>query len=422
MLRLYATVVKEFLVLLRDRSGLAILFIMPVALVTLMALIQDSLFRDHVEMRIPALVINRDGGLLGEQVLKGLQQSDMFEVDLKDTSDAFAKHMTENGTYEIALVIPDKASEKLKKRVTYFVAVTMQSMGITDTIPAQKPEENFVEIYFRPGVKKSFRNLVMSSIQRVSNQLESQALIDAFREELNSGDVNTTEVQEPFGDFISFRVNDAGGERQARELNSVQHNVPAWTLFGMFFIVISLSGSLIREREEGSYLRILTMPGSYTTVLFGKIIAYLAVCMVQFVLMISVGLFLLPLFGLPQLIIGNQALAILLTALCSGLAATGFGVLSGTMFHTHQQASVFGAVSVVILAALGGIWIPIYVMPGLLSTLAEFSPLYWGLTAFQVIFIGEGGLAMISGYLFKLFLFFAITLLLSLLINNFRNN
>lgn len=422
MLRLYATVVKEFLVLLRDRSGLAILFIMPVALVTLMALIQDSLFRDHVEMRIPALVINRDGGLLGEQVLKGLQQSDMFEVDLKDTSDAFAKHMTENGTYEIALVIPDKASEKLKKRVTYFVAVTMQSMGITDSIPAQKPAENFVEIYFRPGVKKSFRNLVMSSIQRVSNQLESQALIDAFREELNSGDVNTTEVQEPFGDFISFRVNDAGGERQARELNSVQHNVPAWTLFGMFFIVISLSGSLIREREEGSYLRILTMPGSYTTVLFGKIIAYLAVCMVQFVLMISVGLFLLPLFGLPQLIIGNQAIAILLTALCSGLAATGFGVLSGTMFHTHQQASVFGAVSVVILAALGGIWIPIYVMPGLLSTLAEFSPLYWGLTAFQVIFIGEGGLAMISGYLFKLFLFFAITLLLSLLINNFRNN
>lgn len=422
MLRLYATVVKEFLVLLRDRSGLAILFIMPVALVTLMALIQDSLFRDHVEMRIPALVINRDGGLLGEQVLKGLQQSDMFEVDLKDTSDAFAKHMTENGTYEIALVIPDKASEKLKKRVTYFVAVTMQSMGITDSIPAQKPEENFVEIYFRPGVKKSFRNLVMSSIQRVSNQLESQALIDAFREEFNSGDVNTTEVQEPFGDFISFRVNDAGGERQARELNSVQHNVPAWTLFGMFFIVISLSGSLIREREEGSYLRILTMPGSYTTVLFGKIIAYLAVCMVQFVLMISVGLFLLPLFGLPQLIIGNQALAILLTALCSGLAATGFGVLSGTMFHTHQQASVFGAVSVVILAALGGIWIPIYVMPGLLSTLAEFSPLYWGLTAFQVIFIGEGGLAMVSGYLFKLFLFFAITLLLSLLINNFRNN
>lgn len=422
MLRLYATVVKEFLVLLRDRSGLAILFIMPVALVTLMALIQDSLFRDHVEMRIPALVINRDGGLLGEQVLQGLHQSDMFEVDLKDTSDAFAKHMTENGTYEIALVIPDEASEKLKNRVGYFVAITMHSMGITDSIPTQQPVDNFVEIYFRPGVKKSFRNLVMSSIQRVSNQLESQALIDAFRNELNSGDVNAPEVREPFGDFITFRVNDAGGERQARELNSVQHNVPAWTLFGMFFIVISLSGSLIREREEGSYLRILTMPGSYTTVLFGKIIAYLTVCMVQFVLMISVGLFLLPLFGLPQLIIGNQALAILLTALCSGLAATGFGVLSGTMFHTHQQASVFGAVAVVILAALGGIWIPIYVMPGVLSTLAEFSPLYWGLTAFQVIFIGEGGLAMVSGYLFKLFLFFAITLLLSLLINNFRNN
>ena len=39
MLRLFATIVKEFLVLSRDKSGMAILFIMPVALVTIMALI-----------------------------------------------------------------------------------------------------------------------------------------------------------------------------------------------------------------------------------------------------------------------------------------------------------------------------------------------------------------------------------------------
>ncbi len=34
--------------------------------------------------------------------------------------------------------------------------------------------------------------------------------------------------------------------------NSVQHNVPAWSIFAMFFIVIPIAGNMIREREDGS--------------------------------------------------------------------------------------------------------------------------------------------------------------------------
>jgi ABC-2 type transport system permease protein len=41
---------------------------------------------------------------------------------------------------------------------------------------------------------------------------------------------------------------------------AAQQNVPAWALFGMFFIVVPLSGSLIRERQTGSLLRLMTMP------------------------------------------------------------------------------------------------------------------------------------------------------------------
>ncbi|HRD37130.1 MAG TPA: ABC transporter permease, partial [Bacteroidia bacterium] len=83
--------------------------------------------------------------------------------------------------------------------------------------------------------------------------------------------------------------------------NSVQHNVPAWTMFAMFFICIPLSGNIIREREDGSAFRLLTMPGSYVFVLAGKITLYLIVSLIQFALMLSVGLYILPLMGLPTL-------------------------------------------------------------------------------------------------------------------------
>ena len=80
MLRLYSTIQKEILILLRDRGGLMIMFIMPMAMITLMALIQDAPFRDYQEMRIPLLLVNNDKGSLGSTIDSGLNESKIFEI------------------------------------------------------------------------------------------------------------------------------------------------------------------------------------------------------------------------------------------------------------------------------------------------------------------------------------------------------
>ena len=84
-------------------------------------------------------------------------------------------------------------------------------------------------------------------------------------------------------------------------LNSVQHNVPAWTMFAMFFILFPLAGNFIKEREEGSMLRLRLISGSQFPVMAGKFLFYFGVCLLQFVLMILVGIFIMPLLGLQQL-------------------------------------------------------------------------------------------------------------------------
>jgi ABC-2 type transport system permease protein len=423
MLRLRATIIKELLVLSRDKSGLAILFIMPVALVTIMALIQDAPFRDYQEMKIPALIINKDQGELGKKIVEGLNDSKMFEITFSDSSSEYVKQIMQTGEFEMAVVIPENAGSGLESKVNDFVEETLASLGVAEEKIRDSSEvKNNIEVYFKPGIKPSFKNMVMSSVKEVSSKLESESLLDAFRNSLQTENSDASAEKEDFGEFISFEVIQTNTGEETHQLNSVQHNVPAWTLFGMFFIVISLAGSIIREREDGSYTRILTMPGSYLTVLGGKIITYLGVCLIQCLLMLGVGIALLPLFGLPELVIGDNLAAIAASALCSGLAATGYGVLVGTIFNTHQQSSTFGSVSVVILAELGGIWVPVYVMPEAVRVIAEFSPLYWGLNAFQLTFLGNGSLAPVSGYLYKLLLFFASTLALSLIINRIKNN
>ncbi|MCX6297406.1 MAG: ABC transporter permease [Bacteroidetes bacterium] len=358
---------------------------MPMAMITIMALIQDAPFRDFMEIKIPLLIVNNDKGNFGTTIENGLKEAKIFEITNMHLDPDVVKLKVKSGDYEIAIIVPEDASASLNSKVGNFVTKKLNEAGLADSSEIKENKftsELNLSILFAPDTKKSFKASILSSLKQATSKIETQTLLDLFKKELKQKEVETSK-DEPMRDFVNFKeINTVETPKEALKLNSVQHNVPAWTIFGMFFIVITMSGSIIKERDDGSYTRLLTMPGSYITILIGKITAYLFICLIQCFLMLMVGLFLLPHLGLPQLVIGNNIPAIFVVAVSTAIAATGFGVLVGTIFKTHQQSSTFGSVSVVILAALGGIWVPVFVMPESLRMLAEFSPLYWALSAF----------------------------------------
>lgn len=412
MLRLVATIRKELLILLRDRGGLAIMFLMPMTLITIMALIQDAPFRDYQEFKIPLILVNNDTGNLGTAIEKGLKESKIFEITKKQDAEDQVKKNIKAGEYEIGIIIPENASELLNAKVNLFVSKKLTEVGFDD--PSKKDEATLdsdlnIKILFAPETKKAFKASVLSSLKQSTSKIETQTIMDIFSKQFKT-DNSQVAKSEPMGEFVNFaEVSTIDTPKEALLLNSVQHNVPAWTIFGMFFIVISLAGSIIKERDDGSYTRLRTMPGSYITVMSGKITAYLFICMIQCLLMLLVGMFLLPHLGLPKLVIGNSIAAVFVVAFSTGLAATGYGIMVGTLFSTHQQSSTFGAVSVVILAALGGIWVPVYVMPDSIRMFSEFSPLYWALSAFHKVFLNQGTVQSILPFALKLLSFFAFT-------------
>ncbi|MGZ4048865.1 MAG: ABC transporter permease, partial [Bacteroidia bacterium] len=420
MFRLFSTIQKELLILLRDRGGLIIMFIMPVAMITIMALIQDAPFRDFQEMKIPLLLINNDKGKLGNTIEKGLKESKIFEITASKLSADLVKQKVKSGDFEIGIIIPENASDFLNSKISGFVDQKLSEAGLSDSSSVSKNsplQELNLEILFSPDTKKSFKASILSSLKQSTSKIETQTLLDLFKKELKKNGSETAD-DEPMGDFVNFReINTIDTPSDALKLNSVQHNVPAWTIFGMFFIVISMSGSIIKERDEGSYTRILTMPVSNITILAGKIAAYLFICLIQCTLMLMVGIYLLPHMGLPRLVIGHSIPAIVVVAVSAGLAATGYGVMIGSLFKTHQQSSTFGAVSVVILAALGGIWVPVFVMPESIRFFADFSPLYWGLSAFHKLFLNDGNIRDILPHALKLSVFFIITLCVTFFYN-----
>ena len=134
------------------------------------------------------------------------------------------------------------------------------------------------------------------------------------------------------------------------------------------------------------------------------------VCIIQFILMLAVGINLFPLLGLPKLILGSNIMALSMVVISAAFAAIGYGIMIGSIFKTYQQATSFGSVSVIILAALGGVWVPVYLMPNLMRTISSFSPLNWGLNAFYNIFMRSASLGDVMTDCLKMLAFFVVCL------------
>ena len=88
----------------------------------------------------------------------------------------------------------------------------------------------------------------------------------------------------------------------------------------------------------------------------------------------------------------------------------------GSLVKTDEQTTVIAPFLIVIMASVGGIFIPFYLLPETLQNLSFMSPMYWAHTAFLDIFVRDAGLPDLAINLSKLLLFFAVTVLLSLML------
>jgi ABC-2 type transport system permease protein len=103
-----------------------------------------------------------------------------------------------------------------------------------------------------------------------------------------------------------------------------------------------------------------------------------------------IGIWIFPKLGLPSLHLPADLAALFLVTLACGICASSYAICIGVFAETQEQANGFGAVSVVILAAIGGLLVPSFVMPNTFQSLMKISPLHWCLEAYYGLFL-EGG-------------------------------
>jgi ABC-2 type transport system permease protein len=422
MYKLGATIKKEMLILIRDKIGLSILFIMPIVLIFVMTLIQDSAFKTINEKGIPIVLVNNDKDSLGNAIYRGLKTSTLVEltdkIDGKPATAESLKKAVAEGKFILGIVVPKGATKTIRDHVSNLVNETISFEKTQEVSPFE------ITLVIDPVAKKTFVTSVTSSLHEFISELKTQIMFQSFSDqiaELIPDGGNAPKKAYERSQIINYN------EIYASDLigdvvpNAVQHNVPAWTIFGMFFIVISVVGNVMKEKKEGSAFRLRTMPTSYLTLMNGKIILYVVVCFIQFLLMLGVGIFILPLIGLPALQLGNSIPSVLFLALMTSFAATGFGVLVGTLANSEQQGAILGSLSILLLSAIGGILVPTYVMPDIMRSISIISPLNWALEGFYKLFLRGGGFVDILPNIALLSGFFLLVMSISSISNRLTN-
>ncbi len=393
MHRLISSIIKEGKILIRDKEALMILFVMPVIFVMIMSLAMRDTFKSDEGALLGIAVYNQDQGEVGRKIVKAISALKIVNVyslsNEKTVDEEAIKRDFAEGKYKFAFIIPPDVTGNSEIKVSEKFAGS--EGGASEKIR--------VKLLADPTLRSDHINLVSSALNRILQSVESALFMKQLKvvfaemgleTALGSGDdINEDRI---FSEVTFSSDGTGSGETMP---SSVQQSVPAYSLFAMFFLVIPLSGTFIKERMEGSLLRLKSMPVPSWIPIAGKIVPYFIVNQVQIFIIFMVGIFLMPLIGGDRLDVGNSPLGIILITFASSIAAIGYGLMVAVFCKTSEQATTFGGVSVIILAAIGGIMVPKFIMPPVMQEIANFSPLSWGLEGFLDIFVRGAGVAEI---------------------------
>lgn len=419
-----STISKEFKLLLRDPVGFLLLLIMPGILIIVMAVTQDSSYKDLQDIEFEVAIANLDQGKIGAEIMSAIDKSDKFKVkELGKDTTGLAERVN-SGDIKIAVVIPPNAGAALVNVSNKVVNALSSGSGIPSVFSANPALDSVsIEMYTDPALKPALKNGFRFALSQYTTQVKMNALMQRMGKMSDANSNIDTQLVQQMTDALSLKDNqglNAGGHTMP--LNSVQHNVPSWTIFAMFLIVVPIAGNMLREREEGSITRLRLIPGALQQSTLGMMLFYVMVCTLQFYILILIGIYILPLFDLPQLAMGPHPLHAFPLVIATAFAATAYGFFIGSAFKTANQAMPIGAVSVVILAALGGIWVPLEILPRMMTNIANLTPLYWSFNGINNLFVRGQGLVATLPSIGLLLLFGGLLTFLSLLIAKRRTN
>jgi ABC-2 type transport system permease protein len=162
----------------------------------------------------------------------------------------------------------------------------------------------------------------------------------------------------------------------ARLRSPFELTFPSAMMWGVMGCAAGFAVSLVKERNDGTLVRLRIAPMTRTGLLAGKALACFTASIFVLVFMIALGCLVF------RMRLGNPAL-LLIAIICTALAWVGIMMLLSVIGRTEQAVGGISWAILVIMAMIGGGMVPLAFLPPFMQKASMLSPIRWGIEALE---------------------------------------
>jgi ABC-2 type transport system permease protein len=373
---------KDLLQAVRDRASLFLLLVMPLLIIAIVGFALGSLYSNASTIDITVAVSNQDTGNLGQTITKALDvhSSSLAITTTKYATDNEVQQAVKNNTsITTGIVIPQNAT------------TTIQNTLQNNTIPS-----NIIKVYTVPQNNDPratiIQNIISSAITADASGTKAVqevfAVCHATGNRCIPGTIQPSQIGASVG-AVSVQTGNkaiASINTGAAKNNSFDQTVPGYAVFFALFGINAVAGTILQEKEDGTFRRLLIAPINKYALLGGKMLAQFILTFMQLIILFVIGYFVF------HLDIGSwpAVIAVLLTV---SFATTGLGILLVSIVKTRRQFNPLVTLVVLTTSAIGGAWWPLYIEPVFMQQIAKVGVTAWAMEALNGIMLYGKGLS-----------------------------
>ena len=357
---------KDIKLFFADKKGAIVTFVLPILLISLFAFAFGGVGGKSTAKPMQLLIVDKDLTNSSKDVVFNLEQ--LKGITTKAVEKSVAISLIRKGKYAAALIVEKGFKDsvalgnKLPLELKYDAAREIE-MGMLQSVLMQSLMSSVGKKMLKAKVEASFDK----NFQGAPSSIRKRALslMNSDRMETNTIGLQMTSV-----------IKEAS---KKGNLGLIQA-VAGTAIMMLLFSIAGIGGGLLDEKEAGTLKRLLYSPIKPTNVLFGKMLAAIFISILQLTIMF---LYSWIVFGLP---IFKDITSLLLMIITTGFAVSSFGIFLVSIAKSRQQLQGFSTIIIMLMSAIGGSMIPLFVMPEIMQKIAVISVNYWGIQGFYDVF------------------------------------
>jgi ABC-2 type transport system permease protein len=364
---------KDLLQIVRDRNGLILMLVVPLILISIVGFAFGSFYGNgSSQVQIVVALNNQETGrdaFLGKAISAALKvntsQLVITTKQYQQANQVLEQVSASDNAANVGIVTPAGASQTL-----------------TNDLQHNVTPKNLVQFYTLPNTNDLRITVVQNIVNRVvQSQLVGHAGVNQVQQVCSqAGNHCAQNTIDPVAISAAVASANAGSDQAVQAL-SAGHNVtigpfdqtlPGYAVFFSLFGLNAVAATILQEKEDGTFRRLLIAPIQKYALLGGKMLAQFIVTMAQLSILFLVGYFVFKVHI-------NDWLAVGLLLIGTSFAATGLGMLLVSLVKTRAQVNPIISLVVLISSAIGGAWWPLFLEPEWLQHLAKVGITAWAM-------------------------------------------